>query len=978
MKKKKIIVLFVFCFMLLSAVFLNKGEAQAAGNYSIQINKGTNVVTVFRSNGTPERAFVCSTGYATPIGTFYTSQKLRWHVLDGPSYGQYCTRITGSILFHSVWYYGNGDYASQSYREYNKLGTTASHGCVRLTVADAKWIYENCPLQTRVTVIYGSSANDPLGKPEAIKIPPNYGSRGWDPTDPMPGNPYSNLRPSIDVNNAPTQIGYGSPFNAYTGISARDSLGNDITAKLTCSGSVNTYQLGSYQVSYAVTDALGRNAYADVIYNVVDTVHATISGVIGSQTKEYNSKLDLRSNVSASTIDQKNLTSKIKIKIVYPKTKTEKLYKKNVIKLNKLGTYKINYYVTNPNNGLMTKVTGKVLVKDTKKPKLSGVSSKKTLEYNSVKNLMSGVKAKLVSGKNVTSKIVVKIKVPGKTKYTKLSSKKYKKYKFNKLGTYKVEYSVANPYNKKAVTKKVTTITVRDTKKPKLSGVSSKKTLEYKSKLNLRSGVTAKLVSGKNMTSKIVIKVKVPGSQKFKTLKTADSKKYYFTKVGVYTVEYSVANPYNKKAVAKKNMKVTVKDTKPPVISGVSNKNVALGDSLDLRAGVKAKLKSGTSVTSAISISVTTPAGKTSKWTGKKYTFDQVGNYKVVYTATNPNSKKSAKKTMTVKVTDKRTPKITIASNKVRKVEAGTSYEVYAGVTATLSDNSPLKATASITGKDGNGQTIKVPAINKNGIVVFRTVGTYTITYKAVNTNNNKKAEKSITVKVTAVQEPQITIASNKVLEVEAGTSYEVYAGVTAVLPDQTTLPVTASITGKDENDQTIKVPAINKNGIVVFRTVGTYTITYKAVNTNNNKKAEKSITVKVTAVQEPQITIASNKVLEVEAGTSYEVYAGVTAVLPDQTILPVTASMTGVDSNNQPLEVPVIGEDGKVLLEMPGTYTITYTAVNPNNGKEATASFTVTVKAKEVQEPENGSAKEKVSDVLPVSPDDGKEEDGK
>ena len=140
--KKSIIMVFALVVMLLSAFSLNKGDAQAAGNYSIRINKATNVVTVY-SNGKPDRAFVCSTGNATPIGTFRTSQKPRWHVLDGPSYGQYCTRIHGSVLFHSVWYYANGDYASQSYVQYNKLGTTASHGCVRLTVADSKWIYEN-------------------------------------------------------------------------------------------------------------------------------------------------------------------------------------------------------------------------------------------------------------------------------------------------------------------------------------------------------------------------------------------------------------------------------------------------------------------------------------------------------------------------------------------------------------------------------------------------------------------------------------------------------------------------------------------------------------------------------------------------------------------------------------------------------------------------------------------------------------------
>ena len=88
MSKKKIVVSFMFCFLLAASVFFWKYDVKAAGPYTLQINKGTNVVTVYRSNGTPERAFICSTGTDTPIGTFNTSQKLRWHTLMGPSYGQ--------------------------------------------------------------------------------------------------------------------------------------------------------------------------------------------------------------------------------------------------------------------------------------------------------------------------------------------------------------------------------------------------------------------------------------------------------------------------------------------------------------------------------------------------------------------------------------------------------------------------------------------------------------------------------------------------------------------------------------------------------------------------------------------------------------------------------------------------------------------------------------------------------------------------
>ncbi len=659
MIKKKVIVILTFCLIVLSAVFTGKEEVQAAGSYSLQVNKGTNVVTVFR-DGKPDRAFVCSVGSATPIGTFYTPNKLRWHVLDGPSYGQYCTRITGGFLFHSVWYYVNGDYASQSYVQYNKLGTTASHGCVRLTVADAKWIYDNCPLGTKVTIIYGSASNDPLGKPEAIKIPAKYGSRGWDPTDPMTGNPYSSLRPSIDVSGAQTKVAFGSEFKPYAGIVGRDSLGNDISHKLKSSGTVNTEKIGTYRVTYIITDALGRSASADVVYTVGDTEQATIKGVKKSQKKEYNSRLKLRANIKAYTVDKKNLTKDIQIKIVYPKGKTEKIYKKSTIRLNKLGTYLINYYVTNPNNGLVTKVTSKVTVRDTKKPRLTGVSSRKTFEYNAVKNLKYGVKAKLVSGKNMTSKIVVRVKTPGGKNYKKLSATAYKKYKFSKTGTYYVRYTVTNPYNKKAVRSKETVITVQDTKKPQFTGIVSKKTAEYKDKLDLKAGVTAKLLSGKNMTSAIAIKVKAPGESQFRVLNKAAYTNYIFNAVGVYTVEYSVANPINKNAVAVKTMTVTVKDTKAPVLSGVKEQlQVTPGEGVELRKDVTAALVSGKSVTAQIKIMVKSPDQKETEWNKEgEYIFDQTGTYKVIYTAVNPDSGAQVKAEMTVIVAGEPKPPV--------------------------------------------------------------------------------------------------------------------------------------------------------------------------------------------------------------------------------------------------------------------------------------------------------------------------------
>ena len=169
-------------------------EKNSKETYFIKVNYGANVVTIYKKDKSgkytvPVKAMVCSTGKATPTsGTYKMSNKYRWHQLNGGVYGQYCSRITGHILFHSVPYATNSP-DSLKYTAYDKLGTKASAGCIRLTVADAYWIYSNCASGTNVE-FYSSSDPGPLGKPSAQKISSNEKCRNWDPTDPLPNNPW--------------------------------------------------------------------------------------------------------------------------------------------------------------------------------------------------------------------------------------------------------------------------------------------------------------------------------------------------------------------------------------------------------------------------------------------------------------------------------------------------------------------------------------------------------------------------------------------------------------------------------------------------------------------------------------------------------------------------------------------------------------------------------------------------------------------
>ena len=264
-------VLFFMLLMLVMAKAAGTQDAKAADTYKIKINKQCCTVTVYKYNGTKykaHKAFVCSPGYATPVGTFSLGEKMRWHTLDGPTYGQYCTRITGSILFHSVWYY-EPEKDTQSYVQYNKLGTLASHGCVRLTVADAKWIYDNVPSGTSVK-IYNSSKPGPLGKPQAIKV---NGSQGWDPTDPDPANPYLKKNPKIRGVKKTVELKMGESYDPKSGVSAVNTTGYGITSRIKVTfyyrkssledyvetDKLDTTQMGEYKVVYSVTDEIGHS-----------------------------------------------------------------------------------------------------------------------------------------------------------------------------------------------------------------------------------------------------------------------------------------------------------------------------------------------------------------------------------------------------------------------------------------------------------------------------------------------------------------------------------------------------------------------------------------------------------------------------------------------------------------------------------------------------------------------------------------------
>lgn len=272
--------------VLISLIFgmsVSSVEGEAAQKYKIRVNKQMNTVTVYQmkdGNYEPYKAFVCSAGERTPLGTFRIPGRHRWRPLVASTYGQYATRIVGSFLFHSV-VYDKPDPSTLFCKEYNKLGKLASHGCIRLTVKDAKWIYDNCPNGT-VVEIYKSKNPGPLGKPEAIKVP---GKLGYDPTDIWSkGNPYNKKKPKI-TGAKNRSIPYGSEkYDMMSGIKAKNTTGYSAKKLVQCvikyrkdkSGTyskvkkVDTTKPGYYRITYQLTDQIRRKAKVMVVHRVLE------------------------------------------------------------------------------------------------------------------------------------------------------------------------------------------------------------------------------------------------------------------------------------------------------------------------------------------------------------------------------------------------------------------------------------------------------------------------------------------------------------------------------------------------------------------------------------------------------------------------------------------------------------------------------------------------------------------------------------
>ncbi|HEV7763717.1 MAG TPA: DUF5011 domain-containing protein, partial [Thermoanaerobaculia bacterium] len=259
---------------------------------------------------------------------------------------------------------------------------------------------------------------------------------------------------------------------------------------------------------------------------------------------------------------------------------------------------------------------------------------------------------------------------------------------------------------------------------------------------------------------------------------------------------------------------------------------------------------------------------------------NSVGTYTLSYSATDSSGNVQLL-TRTVHVVDTTKPVIALNGANPISLECHSTY-VEPGATATDACAGSFAATASAS-------------VNAN------VPGTYTVSYTATDGAGNAAIVVTRTVNVVDTTKPVISLNGSADVTIECHTAY-VEAGATAV-------------------DACAASPTATPSGSVDSNTVGVYTVTYNATDPSGNVGTAVTRTVHVVDTTKPVIALTGANLITLECHTTF--------TDPGATALDACAGAVTVNAT------------GTVNPNVPGTYTITYSATDSSGN---TQSLTRTV----------------------------------
>ncbi len=227
----------------------------------------------------------------------------------------------------------------------------------------------------------------------------------------------------------------GDVFDLMEGISAKDARGNSLEVKL--SGDFNLEEAGKYTLTYTATDKWGNVAEKTTILTVIKDEAPVITGVV-DKTIEKNEKFDPLEGVEVTDDNDKDIKSKLKV--------TGQVNNKVA------GKYQLSYSVTDSANNttraqrtitVLPKIEDGLVINSA--PTITGVKDQ-TIKVGESFDPKTGVSAKDKEDGDLTSKI----KIDGKVDT-------------NKVGKYKLTYTVEDSKGAKATASATITVEKSET-----------------------------------------------------------------------------------------------------------------------------------------------------------------------------------------------------------------------------------------------------------------------------------------------------------------------------------------------------------------------------------------------------------------------------------------------------------------------------------------------------------------------------------
>ena len=129
--------------------YVNGKGFSSATDYLIFVSLYKQHVHIFKGSQyhwTQVHCYKCASGrFKTPTttGTGTCPGKIRDWIFDHAAHAWWATKLTDGQALHSILLWRNSNKVADP-----TLGKPASHGCVRIAIKDAKWVYDNVPVGT--------------------------------------------------------------------------------------------------------------------------------------------------------------------------------------------------------------------------------------------------------------------------------------------------------------------------------------------------------------------------------------------------------------------------------------------------------------------------------------------------------------------------------------------------------------------------------------------------------------------------------------------------------------------------------------------------------------------------------------------------------------------------------------------------------------------------------------------------------------